>query len=518
VVEVGTLQTKHALARRAIVLAVILVMYASGCSFKSDPGVLRVGIVSLPPAFGNPYAAMGAPGSVTWQQLFDGLTRIDESGNVVAALATDWELLDERMWRFRLRENVRFSNGAPFDAYVAERVFGWLLSEAGRLTPVGNELRGLASISASGRNELLVETRLPDPILPNRLALAMMVEPETWESLGPKGFGQKPVGTGPFVLKTWRNRNGAAELVENPHGWRTPEVATVEMYPLLDHAARFQAAISGQLHLAQSMRPEELDAFRKRDFDVLVDPSKQIIGIAFDVVGHPESPVADRRVRQAINYAVDTDAIADIITYGKHQPAGQGAAHGVFGYNPEVEPYPYDPVKARDLLAAAGYADGFAIEATIVMGTYANDVEIYQKVQQDLASVDIDLTIRATLFSDWIRQYVTGNWRTEAFSLAWNTAPYHDAIRPMEYFSCGKANPFYCNESMMPMIEKAVTEMNAVERERALQKLQLLFHEEAPSLYLIEYGHIWVSSGDVEGFTMANGAPQLYRVRMTSSD
>lgn len=506
------------LLRKGVQLGAVgaLVFYSSLVVASAD--VLRVGIVSLPPAYGNPYTAMGAPGSVTWQQLFDGLTRIDENGDVVEALATDWHLVDSHTWRFQLRENVRYSNAAVFNAAKAKAVFDWLLSDAGRLTPVGNELRGLAGVTISGEYELIVRTHRPDPILPNRLALVMMVEPEAWHELGPKAFGQNPVGTGPYRLTTWRNKNGAAELAANQYGWRRPFIKTVEVFPLHDHAARFQAAISKQLHLVQSMRPEELGIFEERGFSALVDPSKQIIGIAFDVVGHPESPIADRRVRQAINLAVDTFAISDIITFGKQRPASQGAAPGVFGYNPDVKAYPYDPARARALLAEAGYADGFSISATIVMGVYANDVEIYQKVQQDLAEVGINMVLEATLFSDWIRQYVTGKWRTEAFTLAWNTAPYHDSIRPMEYFSCGKARPFYCDESMMPAIENAATEMRLEEREQALMDLQRRFHDEAPSLYLLEYGHIWVSSSELSGFVMANGAPQLYKLKLVSDD
>jgi peptide/nickel transport system substrate-binding protein len=496
-------------------LEAVLVKLLSSRSFGNESYQARHDISSV---HMNPYTAMGAPSVVTWQQLFDGLTRIDEAGDVAAALATEWHLIDAYTWRFQLRENVQYSNGERFDAAAAKEVFDWLLSDAGRLTPVGNELRGLAQVSILGRHELVITTRQPDPILPNRLALVMMVEPKTWAELGPKAFGQKPVGTGPYMLKTWRNRNGAAELLENRLGWSLTHIRTVELFPLHDHAARFQAAISKQLHLSQSMRPEEIEVFRERGFDAMVDPSKQIIGIAFDVVGHPESPVADRRVRQAINIAVDTSTISEIITYGKHSPASQGAAPGVFGYNPDVKPYPYDPAKARTMLAGAGYPDGFSINATIVMGTYANDVEIYQQVQQDLAKVGINLVLESTLFSDWLRQYVSGKWRTEAFSLAWNTAPYHDSIRPMDYFSCGKAIPFYCNPSMMPAIENAATEMRPKEREQALQDLQLRFHNEAPSLYLLEYGHIWVSSNEVSGFAMANGAPQLYKLRLKSGD
>lgn len=508
----------HAVKMKITPSIVLSILLACGSHTAVGSDLLRVGIVSLPPMYGNPFTAMGAPGSVTWQQIFDGLTRIDESGQVVAALATDWQLVDSHMWRFSLRDKVRYANGEPFNAVTAKAVFDWLLSDVGRLSPVGNELRGLAEVTVVGTHELLIRTHRPDPILPNRMALVMMVEPNAWAELGPKGFGQQPVGTGPYILRSWRNKNGAAELVENVYGWRRPHIGTVELFPLQDHAARFQAAISKQLHLAQSMRPEEIEIFKERGFASLVDPSKQIIGIAFDVVGHPGSPVADRRVRQAINFAVDIQAISEIITYGKQSPASQGAAPGVLGYNPAVRPYPYDPARARALLADAGYADGFSFRATVVMGTYANDVEIYQKVQQDLAKVGIRLVLEATLFSDWLRQYVTGKWRTEAFSLAWNTAPYHDSIRPMEYFSCGKARPFYCNEAMMPAIQNAATQMRPAERERALQQLQLRFHNEAPSLYLLEYGHIWVSSNAISGFSMANGAPQLYKIKLKSID
>lgn len=514
--SLGMLDKVTEFTGQVIKLGAAIILLASCTSSAVDRDVLRVGIVSLPPSFGNPYAAMGPPGAVTWQQLFDGLTRIDESGKVVGALATGWQLVDSHSWRFNLRKGVRFSNGSSFDAAVAKEVFDWLLSDLGRLTPVGNELRVLSNVSVLGSHEILIRTRQPDPILPNRLAMVMMVEPDLWKSLGSKAFGQMPVGTGPFALRTWRNKNGAAELLANRYGWRQPNVNTVELYPLQDHAARYQAAISNQLHLAQSMKPEEMDVFRKRGFKVLVDPSKQIMGIAFDVVGHPESPISDRRVRQAINYAVDRFSISKIITFEQHPPASQGAAPGVFGYNPDLEPYPFDPAKARELLAEAGYANGFTIKATIVQGTFANDTEIYQKVQEDLANVGIQMTLTTTLFSDWIRQYVIGEWRTEAFSLAWNVAPYHDSIRPMGYFSCGKGRPFFCDQSMMPEIKNAETEMRPIERERALQELQVRFRNEAPSLNLLEYGHIWVASNKVSGFELANGAPQLYKLTLQS--
>lgn len=473
---------------------------------------LRIGVVNLPASYGDPFRAVGIPGALVWQQIFDGLTEIDATGQPVPALAESFTLEEDNVWRFVLRRDVRFSNGKPFDAAAAKAVFDWLTSDAGRASLVGNELKGVSRVVAVDSRTLDIHTESPDPILPRRLTAVMMVEPDHWRALGPKGFAQEPVGTGSYRLVRWRTAQGSARLAANPHAWRPPLVDRVEVFPLSEHASRFQAAISGQLDAVMSLRPEQLDAFERRGFRVLVDPTKQILGLAFDVVGHASSPIADRRVRQAINYAVDLGAIAAVITNGTAQPAGQGAFPGVFGYDPGIEPYAYDPERARSLLAAAGFPDGFSMAATVVVGTYANDVEFYAKVQQDLKTVGIELELRATVFSDWIGQYVTGQWRTEAFSLGWNVSPYHDAQRPMEYFSCLKANPFFCDPEMTPSIVAAATQMNVQEREAVLQSLARRFHEAAPSLYLIQYGHIWAIADSLTGFELRDRVPALHRI------
>lgn len=473
---------------------------------------LRVGVVNLPASYGDPFRAVGIPGALVWQQIFDGLTEIDAMGQPVPALAESFELLEDNVWRFVLRREIRFANGRPFNAAAAKAVFDWLASDAGRASLVGNELKGISKVIVVDERTLDIHTRSPDPILPRRLTAVMMVEPVHWRELGPKGFAQQPVGTGAYQLQRWRTAEGSARLTANPHAWRAPTIKDVEVFPLSEHASRFQAAISGQLDAVMSLRPEQLDAFERRGFRILIDPTKQILGLAFDVVGHSASAIGDVRVRQAINYAVDVDAIARVITNNTARPAGQGAFPGVFGYDPAIDPYPYDPKRAKELLAAAGFPQGFAMTATVVVGTYANDVEFYAKVQQDLNAVGIELELQATVFSDWITQYVTGQWRTEAFSLGWNVSPYHDAQRPMEYFSCLKSNPFFCDPTMTPLINAAAAQMQPSQREATLRSLARRFHEAAPSLYLIQYGHIWAISESVQGFELQDRVPAFHRV------
>ena len=330
---------------------------------------LRVGIPAFPASLGNPYAGTGLPSTNIWDHIFDGLTVLGEDGLPAPSLALAWELEAPTRWVFQLRRDVRFANGKPFDAAAAKRVFDWLLSDAGRATLIGNELRTLARVKVRGRYGLVLETKQPDPILPNRLIAVFMVEPDSWEALGIKEFALQPIGTGSYVLETWQNAGGAAVLIANPYAWEPPRIKRVEIYYLADHATRLQAALSRQLDMVGNMRPEQLSYLRDRGYRVLIDPGKQILSLAFDTLGDENSPFRDRRVRQAINLAVDKETIAQAITAGTAQPAGQGASVTTFGYNPEVSAYPHDPERARALLAEAGYPNGFAFTAQVVIIT-----------------------------------------------------------------------------------------------------------------------------------------------------
>ncbi|MCY4340954.1 MAG: ABC transporter substrate-binding protein [Gammaproteobacteria bacterium] len=481
----------------------------------ADEAPLRMAVTLMPASFGDPFRTLGVPGDWVWRQIFDPLTESDDEGRIVPLLAESFENLDPHTWRFVLRDGVRYANGRPFNAFSAKEVFDWLISDEGQATVVGWEMRRVSEVEAADARTLIFTTWEPDPVLPNRLTSAMMVEPQAWRELGRQGFSRAPVGTGSYQLTDWQNRNGAMVLAANPYAWRPPAISRVEIYPLRDHASRLQATLSGQLDITMSLRPEQLDAFRARGFTVHADILRQILAFAFDVSGHPDSPVADVRVRQALNYAIDRKAISEDILQGFAPPASQGSAPNVFGHNPRIKPYPYDPDKARALLAEAGYPQGFSTEVQVVTGTYPNDLEIFARLQQDLAAVGVEMAFRRVLFSDWIRQFFQGVWRTEMFTLAWNTAPHNDALRPMEQYSCLKARPFFCDETLSEKLVAAGREMDTRQREVLLQELALDYRRLAASLLLLEYGHMWVVGPRLSGFRVRTRAPQLYRVERT---
>mgnify|MGYP002622947475 CR=1 FL=1 len=473
---------------KRLVLGLLAAMAVVQCA-SADAPVFRIGVTDLPPGLGNPYTAVIPPSSTVWNALFDGLTRIAEDGSVAPALATSWELVEPTRWRFRLREGVTFSNNEPFDVEAVLGTFSYLMSDEAAGSPVANELQGIVSVTPVDPYTVDIVTETPDAILPNRLVAATIVPPVAGKELGPNGFARTPHGTGPLVLVEWDEAAGRTRAVARPESWRwqgrEPNLSAIEFIELTDAAARLQALLSDQTDLSVQ-GPDDVPVLEAAGFKIVTGPVPQIMSLAFITEGKPDSPLASQAVRQALNYAVNKQAIADGILRGLAEPAGQGAAPMTFGYNPDVDPYPYDPEKAQAMLADAGYAEGFSMTADVIVGSAPGDALIYQAVKQDLAKVGVDLTLRPTVFPDWFRNYLGGTFKGEAFGLSWNAIPYNDAMRPMEIFSCLKTNAFFCDEELTAELQAAASEMDRDARLQKLQALQAAYHEAAPCIFLIQ--------------------------------
>jgi len=192
------------------------------------------------------------------------------------------------------------------------------------------------------------------------------------------------------------------------------------------------------------------------------------------------------RVRQALNYAVDKDSIVAVLLGGTTTPAAQTAARQSFGYDETLQPYPYDPDRARTLLAEAGYRDGFEILATYPFGAMAGDAAFYQQVAADLAKVGVTLTIEGSTFSQHISRIRTGGWPGQAFGMDYNNMPALDALWPMRVHSCLWSAPWHCRQDWVPLIKAAET-ATTIERRLALtQQLAKLYHDEPTAIFLWE--------------------------------
>lgn len=467
---------------------------------------LRMPVISHPPALGNPFMANGLPSALVWYALFDPLVRTDENGALEPALAVSWEAVEPTRWRFQLRDGVRFSNGEVFDAVAAAFVLRWLGSDAGRGQLVASEVSGIVSVDIVDALTLDIVTRKPDAILPKRLTGVMMVAPRAWRDLGKDGFALTPSGTGPFTLTSW-NKGGPAEALANPNSWRAPKIDRILFYQIPEETALIQALQSGQVDLTTTVSPEASQDLEKRGFQVSVTPTAQVLAFAINVEGTRNPALKDARVRRALNLAIDREAISETAMLGYMNPAGQPGTPLTYGYDPSLGSFAHDPDQARALMAAAGYADGFKVTAEAVVAGNANASLIYQLVQQGLRDIGVEMELRSIVFSDWISKYTSGTFEADLFSLAWNSEPYYDVIRPLEYYSCAKPLPFFCHEPLMPLLNETGVLFDEAERLKKLQALSQAYHDQAPSIFILEVSEIAVVAPNIRNYRVRTRVP-----------
>ncbi len=217
------------------------------------------------------------------------------------------------------------------------------------------------------------------------------------------------------------------------------------------------------------------------------------MALAFITAGRPDSPQADRRVRQALNYAVDREGIAKGLTGGITQPTAQAAVPGMTAYNKDVTPYPYDPDRAKALLKEAGYADGFPFTINVVVGGFIPaDAAIYQKVAEDLRAIGLDVTLHAIPLQLHYEKLIQGSDRigVDAFGSSYQGRPFGDPLRSMRQNSCLWATPYFCDETVVPLLEQANVAITPDERTALLKELAVRYKEIAPSLFIVAQAEV----------------------------
>jgi len=463
---------------------------------------LRVGVWDLPPGKGNPFTGRSVPSVFVWDAVFDPLVRISATGGPEAVLAKSWESVEPTRWRFVLKEGVSFSNGAPVNADAVVATIEYLLTEEGRASSVGGEVRNISGVAKVNDMTVDITTSGPDPVLPNKLGLVFIVEPGAWAELGPEGFADAPVGSGAFKVEGWGTNE--ARLVANKTSWRAPKIDGMTIVELPERAARLQALLSNQIDVGFGFSPDNIGQIEAAGMKVMASPAPQVMSLAFATEAHPDSPFNDVRVRKAANLAVNRDVIAEVLLAGLGNGASQAGTPTAFGYDPSLSSYPYDPDQAKKLLAEAGYPDGFSATAHVVVGSFPADSEIYQQAAIDLAAVGIKLELQQIRFPEWLGFFLKNTWPGEMFGSSWNTAPYMDTIRPYTYMTCAKRVPHFCDESMTPLFKATFEEFNPQARRGLLQKLHAKTMEVLPALFLVEQVDVTAMASGVSGLSYKN--------------
>ncbi len=352
---------------------------------------LRVAVPTFPNSIDASIAAERNAQNVAWQ-MFDSLVFQNDDAEIEPALAESWDVSEDGTeYTFYLRQGVEFHNGEPFNAEAVE--YSWRRGSRPELE-WSDRWQRAASVEAIDEYTVRVTTDSPDALMLGVMAQHWnMVPPEYTEEVGDNAFGQAPVGTGPFQFVEWV-REERVVLEANPNYWRAglPRVDEVVYVPIPESSTRMAAIQTGEVDIVNRLTFEQAESLQGMPgVEVVTYPVDRAFYIAFNnlTTGVGE-PTEDVRVRQAMNYAVDREAIVQSLFGGFAELSTGLLTSGNLGYDHSLDPYPYDPDRARQLLAEAGYPNGFEIGFAAPEGAYTNFVQVAEAVQGYLRDVGIE--------------------------------------------------------------------------------------------------------------------------------
>lgn len=377
-------------------------------------GTYRAVLGADPPTL-DPAQATDTTSSAVLRQIFDGLVELDEKMQPVASIAEKWTISpDQRVYTFTLRRGVRFQNGREVKAadfkYSLERAARgkkpWVVEKlAGAAEVIKGQATGIRGIRLV--NDATLELTLEGPFAPFLMLMAydaaFVVPREEVERLGPE-FGSKPVGTGAFRFVSWRHDDQVVLEAFKDHFRGAPYLDRIVYRIINDDNTRFQEYRAGNLEHVDvpsgQFRAVQKDPVLARE--LFVYPMLGTYSLRFTMAQPPFKD--NKKLRQALNYAIDKEAIANVILEGSVVPARGVLPPGMPGHNPELVGYPHDRQKARRLLAEAGYPDGKGLPPiTLHYNTSPLHRRICELVQAQLRELGIPIQLSSLDWAAYIK-------------------------------------------------------------------------------------------------------------------
>jgi peptide/nickel transport system substrate-binding protein len=462
--------------------------------------IVRVGITALPPSYGNPFRTSLTPTVFATAAVFDALTRFNGDYELEPWLATGWEPVDARTWRFTLRKGVTFSNGKLFTAAAVVHAARFLNDPGSPQveTRVLTEMPFMKAARAVDAHTVEITTTEPLPSLPRYMAAILLPEPEHFQALGVEAFARDPVGTGPYQVEKMDANLWSLRAV--PAAWRPGRVDRLEIVAVPIATSRAQAIQSGRIDVALGIGPDEVIDIEGTGGIGARWPFPSTYGISFSL--RREGPTRDVRVRRALNMAVNKQRIIDQLLAGTTVPTGQPAPKVVLGHDPAIVPYPFDPAMAKKLLAEAGYSDGFELSMEAMTGAAPADAAIFQQVSADLAAVGVVVKIRTMPTLQFLLRNSGGDIDSDLFPTPWLASPSADIMRSLHQNSCYRPKPYFCDPALTPKMTAALHETDPARGLTMRRDLAKTYHDQAPAIFLFETVMFAGLSARVDNFHM----------------
>ncbi|RCV86731.1 ABC transporter substrate-binding protein [Billgrantia montanilacus] len=489
--------------------------FSAALAAQTPPNVLIVGQIAEPKSL-DPAQVTAVNDFRIMMNLYDGLVRYaDGTLDMEPALASEWSINEDgTVYTFTLRDDVTFHDGSPLDAAAVVFNFQRMLDDTHPYHdtgpfPLAFFFNAVEHVEATAEFE--VTFTLAEPYAPFLSNLAyptgLIVSPSAVELHGEE-FGRNPSGTGPFQFEEWQSNSRVVASRNDAYWDGAPPLEAVVFRPITDGNTRVAEMMAGGIDLMVEVPPDNVAMFEEDGmFEVFEQAGPHLW---FLILNTREGPFSDKRMRQAVNYAIDKRSLVDDVLQGTAEvAAGPTPPAFAWAYNDSLEPYPHDPDRARELIEEAGHAGaeltfyvtegGSGMLAPIPMGS---------AIQADLAAVGLDVTIETYEWNTFLERVNPGlEGKADMAQMAWmtndpDTLPFlalrTDAMPDQGGFNSG----YYSNPEVDDLLEQARRSISQSERAALYREMQAIVHEDAPWAFIANWQQNAVARANVENFTL----------------
>jgi peptide/nickel transport system substrate-binding protein len=442
----------------------------------------------------------------------------DDGKGVQPGLATDWKLADDGLsLTLTLRDGIKFSDGSPITAEDVQ----WSLKRAATpdLGIWGFLLASVQDVMVDDPKTVTIKLKNPDPAIVPALTVfntqilpkkAFEAAPGATDEEKAKAYAEHPISSGPFVLESWQ-RGSEMKLVKNPYYWRMGEDGqplpyldgiTFEVIP--EDATRILKLKAGELDGSEFIpysRVAELQA--EPNLDMVLFPSTRVEYVTLNVrpkLNGADNPLSNEKVRQAMNYAVDKNAIIQIVTHGVGTPMTSYMSGATPMHVGDQPLYPVDVEKAKALMKEAGFENGFSTSLLVLAGNQ-DEIGIATALQQMWGAIGIKLELQQVDNATRTDQYRAGTFTMRLG--AW-TDDIADPNEITSYFvyspTIGALHSGWKNEEADKLFEASQKETDAAKRAEQYAKIQEIFNATGPIVPLYETPYPVALNKKVKGF------------------
>ena len=439
-----------------------------------------VGLDSL-----HPYAYSGGGISGIWQHVIEPLIEMDYSrSEYVGVLAESWEFQGKK-WIFRLRKKVRFHDGSPFTSKDVLFTLDRIVND--RKSLQASNFAEVTGVEAPDDHTVTITTKQPNAVLLERLNNRFIVSQSAVEKNGNQLDNYK-IGTGPYKLVSWQ-RAGNLVLTRNDDYWRAkPEIKEVLVKTVKEESARVAGLLAGQADAISNLPIEEIDRVEKNPRTRV--EKVQGYRMYFLAMNVTHKPFDNKLVRQAFNYSVDPTVILKHIFEGNGYVLNGPLSSNMIGYDPAIKRYPYDPKKARELLAKAGYPNGLEVKLYLAPDRHLKGKEVCQVIARQLSESGIKAELVPQEYPIyWGRDGVNGGKLPFYYAgrSAYDADTFYD-----QYFHTGVTKRTgYSNAELDKLIEEEQQTGDHKKRVAVLQQAGRIVMEDVPVVPLYTLAEIY---------------------------